>query len=160
MRRALLMLVALPLLGGCATYLAEKADLAAGGAAGSKRVADAQGRLQLAQDRQASLREDELSAREERAAVEAELVEVNANLRRQATKLAAAQAAGTISRAEEQQRLRRLEELTSNFQIASLQLQTRHNANDTAGFHEKRRELARLKSEIDAINKEIEILAK
>ena len=159
MRRRLLVLAALALLGGCAPHLAEKADLEGGGAAGSKRVADAQERLQLAQDRQASLQEDELGAQEERAAVEAELAEDNANLKRQSSRLAAAQKAGTISKAEEQRRLRQLEKLTSDFQTASLQLQTRRNADDAAGVREKEEELARLKAQIDAVNKEIAILA-
>jgi septal ring factor EnvC (AmiA/AmiB activator) len=158
-RRAPVTLAALFLLGGCATYLAEKADLEAGGAAGSKRVADAQERLQLAQDRQASLQEDELGAREEREALEDELAAVNSNLKRQSDRLAAAQAAGKISEAQEWERKRKLEELTSDFQTASQQLQLRSSAGDDAGVREKEQELTKLKAEIDALNKEIAILA-
>ena len=147
------------LLGGCSTYLAEKADLEGGGAAGSQRVTAAQQRLQAAQDKQAGLKEDELSAQEEREAVESELASVNRNLATQNAKLAKAQAAGKITAAQEQQRRRQLEELTASFQTASLKLQTRQNAGDAAGARAQEQELARLKVEIEATNKEIGILA-
>ena len=148
------------LLGGCSTYLAEKADLEGGGAAGSQRVLAAQQRLQAAQDKQAGLKEDELSAQEEREAAESELATVNRNLATQNAKLAKAEAAGKITKAQEQQRRRELEDLTASFQTASLKLQTKQNAGDAAGVSQQQQELARLKAEIDATNQEIGILAK
>jgi chromosome segregation ATPase len=157
-RPVLVALAALVVFGGCATYLAEKADLEGGGAVGSRRVADAQERLQLVQDRQASLQEDELGAKEERQALEEELAAVDGNLNRQSDRLAAAQAAGRITKTQEQERKRKLEELTSGFQTASQQLQIRSNAGDAAGVREKEQELAKLKAQIDALNKEIAIL--
>lgn len=155
----ILALVAFSFTAGCATYLAERDDLQGGGASPSRKVAAVQQRLAMAQDQQAGLREDEMGVQEEREALEGELAEVDANLRSQSERLAQAQAAGKITKAQEKQRRRQLEEVTSDYQNVSLQLQTRRDASDATGAREKERQLRKLKEQIDAMNQEIGVLA-
>ena len=92
--------------------------------------------------------------------IDFKLATVNRNLATQNAKLAKAEAAGKITKAQEQQRRRELEDLTASFQTASLKLQSKQNAGDAAGVSQQQQELARLKAEIDATNQEIGILAK
>jgi chromosome segregation ATPase len=147
------------LLASCDTYLAEKDDLVAGGPAGSRRLLEAQQRLEQERDKQQGLREDQLSIEEELADSKSKLAEVNAELKVQTDRLAEAQRAGKITRAQEQERRRQYEQLVNSFQNVSLQLETRRAAKDSKGVEEKQHQLKSLQQEIDALKKEIDILA-
>jgi hypothetical protein len=147
------------LLAGCGTYLAERADLDYGGPAGSRRLLEAQQRLDQERDKQQGLKEDQLSIEEELAAGKSRLAEVNAELKVRTDRLAEAQRAGKITKVQEQERRRQYEQLVNNFRNASLQLEARRAAKDSKGVQEKQQQLKSLEQQIDALNKEVEILA-
>jgi chromosome segregation ATPase len=155
----LLALTTILLLAGCDTYLAAREDIRAGGPAGSKRVLDAQQRLQEEQDRQEGLKQDKEIVEEERSVEESRLTEVNSELKVRTDRLAEAQRAGKITKAQEQERRRQYEQLVNDFQKVSLQLETRRATKDAKGAQEKQRQLGSLEQQIDALKKEIDILA-
>ena len=150
--------VALGILGGCATYMEQRADLAAGGP--QKRIDDANQRLALAQDEQASLGTTIADEREYLAYQQDQLARAERNVARQRERLADARAADRISAEQERALGGRLENATADYEAAVLGFQSETAAGNEVAAERKRRELTTLQEEIERINREIKILSR
>jgi hypothetical protein len=152
-----LCLIALGATAGCATYKAEKQDLMRGGGQ-SYRLQAAQERQDDARARQQGLTEDQASAFEELGALQAELRAVNDNRRRQEGRLQHALSSSTISLEEEDRLRRQLSAQTSAFNDKALELEAARSRGASNEVTRKAHQLQRLKTELAATNREIEVL--
>lgn len=149
--------LSLMMLGGCATYQAEKADLSCGGQ--SCRLQAAQERRATAEAEQLGLKEDQASARQELAALQAELRNVNSNRTTQESRLENARSTAKISDEEAARVRRKLNAQTEAFNDKALELEAARSGGSGAEIAQKKRELQRLRDELEATNREIEILS-
>ncbi len=118
----------------------------------------AQERQDDASARQQGLKEDKASALEELGALQAELRAVNGNRRTQESRLQQARSNAQISLEEEARLRRQLNAQTNAFNDKALELEAARSRGASNEVTRKARELQRLKDELAATDREIEVL--
>ena len=153
----LLAALALPFVGGCGTYIKEKAGVLSGEADG--RVVKATEGVQAETDKEIGLKTDVKDLAEEEKSLDSDLAELARRVEDQQAKISDAKKKNKIDRARElemRDKIRSLDDAISTAQNGLLAARASNNAKQEKALEEQ---LEKLKSKADELDEEIEVLS-
>ena len=146
----------LPFMGGCNTYIQQKADVLAGGP--ERRVQAAEERRQAAEDSRQGLEGDREALEEELALQDQQIASLDRRLEDQDARIAQAGRENRITREREQAMREKIGSLDREVRDLELRLQAARLAGDPGTEKALEERLETLETQVRAVNEEIDLL--
>lgn len=146
----------LPFMGGCNTYLQQKADVVAGGP--ERRVQAAEERRQAAEDSRQGLESDREALEEELALQERQIAGLSRRLEDQDARIAQAGRENRITREREQAMREKIGSLDRDIRDLELRLQAARLSGDPGTEKALEERLETLEAQVRAVSEEIDLL--